>query len=114
MREHRERLDRLSKAHLVPDDHLALDEGEPGAEALIATQRCGQVLGVKFEPPYGLDDFVRKISVCLLLVFGDEAQFGEQREVIGWLTEEVIPRIARLRGATRVGYLAGETRHGLH
>ena len=38
VREHRERFNRLPEAHLVANDYLALDKGEPRTEALVAAK----------------------------------------------------------------------------
>src|SRR5690349_18153333 len=50
----------------------------------------------------------------LLLVFGQEAELGEHREVVGWPLKKVVPRIGWPGASGRSSNLAGASRDGLH
>ena len=63
----RQRFDSLPEAHLVADDDFALDEGEAGGEALVATQRRLDVVGQEFLGSNGLDDLLGEIAMSLLV-----------------------------------------------
>ena len=102
MSQDRNRFHRLPEPHLVADDHLALHEGEPRSEALIAAQRSRQELRLEFQRANGLDDVLGKVAVRLLLILGDEPQFTQQREVIGRTRDEVIPGVS---GSTTCTYI---------
>ena len=114
VREHRKRFDRLPEAHLVADDYFALDEGESRTEALVAAQRCREVLGVEFEPTDGLDDVVGKVTVGLLLVFGQEAELGRASRSSRLAAEGSRPTDRPGRGPRYRSNLAGASGDRLH
>ena len=50
----------------------------------------------------------------LLVILGDEPEFGEQCEVVGGTRQEVVPRVARLGGALGIGDRPRGLRDGVH
>ena len=94
VRQHREGLNRLPQAHLVADDHLALDEDEARGKRLVATQRHPQVVGLQFLCAHRINDVLRKVTPGLLGVVLGEPQLSQPGEVLRRVGREVLPQVA--------------------
>src|SRR3546814_1863571 len=60
-----------------------------------------EVSCLKFEVTDCVQDFRGEVALALLLVVGEEAQFGKHRVVVGRAGDEVIPGVAGRRVAAR-------------